>query len=211
MELLLNPSPFRPQHGQGAPSSWLTRHAGLIPGASHHGHGHVEALDVACGGGRHVRWLAAQGCRVTALDRDALAVAPLRDLAEVAVLVCDIEAQPWPLAGRTFDVVVVTNYLWRPLLPTLVASVAPGGVLFCETFASGNASVGRPARPEFLLQPGELLDVVRPALKVVAFEDGYLDNPPRFVQRVVAVHLDMGALSAGPARHPLAQVDSGTS
>jgi hypothetical protein len=31
-------------------------------------------------------------------------------------VVADIEGGPWPLAGRRFDAVVVTNYLWRPLL-----------------------------------------------------------------------------------------------
>ncbi|MBW8465272.1 MAG: SAM-dependent methyltransferase, partial [Acidovorax sp.] len=78
------------------------------------------------------------------------------------------------------------NYLWRPLLPTIVESVAAGGVLVYETFALGNETVGRPARPEFLLAPGELLGACQ-GLRVVAYEDGFLDEPARFVQRVTAV------------------------
>lgn len=101
-------------------------------------------------------------------------------------MVADIETGPWPFAGRQFDAVVVTNYLWRPLLPTLLASVAPGGVLIYETFAQGNETVGKPSRPDFLLRPGELLALCR-GLRVVAFEDGYQDAPPRFVQRIAAV------------------------
>lgn len=176
----------------GTPSSWVQRWAGLIaPGGT--------VLDVACGSGRHLRWLAARGHRVTGIDRDAQVTALLEAVGRVVV--ADIEAGPWPLpAGERFDAVVVTNYLWRPLLPTLVDALAEGGVLIYETFAAGNETVGRPARPDFLLQPGELLQAAR-ALRVVAYEDGFIDTPPRFVQRIAAVR--PGAETSVPARYPL--------
>lgn len=177
-------------HGLEPPSAWVQRWSALIPIGG-------RALDVACGGGRHLRWLAARGHPVTGVDRDAEAVTPLRSLGEIVV--ADIEHGPWPFAGRHFDAVVVTNYLWRPLLPVLVDAVAPGGVLICETFALGNETVGRPRNPDFLLRPGELLDAARPALRVVAYEDGFLDPPPRFVQRMAAVREAAG----GPLRHRL--------
>ena len=160
-----------------APSPWVVRWASLLPAGG-------TVLDVACGSGRHLRWLATQGWRVTGLDRDADALEPLRGAAEV--IQADIEVGPWPLAGRVFDGVVVTNYLWRPLLPTIVASVAPGGVLIYETFAAGNETVGKPSRADFLLQPGELLRAAA-GLRVVAYEDGFLVGPPRYVQRLAAV------------------------
>jgi len=121
---------------------------------------------------------------VVGVDRSAEALAACDGLGEL--LLADIENGPWPLAGRQFGAVVVTNYLWRPLLPTIVDSVAAGGVLVYETFALGNETVGRPARPEFLLAPGELLGACQ-GLRVVAYEDGFLDEPARFVQRVTAV------------------------
>jgi SAM-dependent methyltransferase len=111
----------------------------------------------------------------------------------------DIENGPWPLAGRQFAAVVVTNYLWRPLFPRILEAVAPGGVLLHETFAAGNETVGKPSRPDFLLRPGELLQAY-PGLRVVAFEDGFLDEPDRFVQRIAAVREQPGA---GPALYPL--------
>jgi SAM-dependent methyltransferase len=117
------------------------------------------------------------------LDRDADAVEPLRAVAEV--LVADIESSAWPLADRQFDLVLVTNYLWRPLWPQVLGGVRPGGLLVYETFARGNETVGRPARPDFLLEPGELLAVCRD-WRVLGYEDGFLDAPPRFVQRIVA-------------------------
>lgn len=141
-------------------------------------------LDLACGSGRHVRWLASLGLHVTAVDRDAGALAPLRHVARVVQ--ADLEAAPWPLAGERFDGVVVTNYLWRPLWSALLGALADGGVLIYETFAEGNETVGRPARADFLLRHGELLEVAR-GLRVVAYEDGFLEASPRFVQRIAAV------------------------
>ena len=185
-----------------APSPWVTRWAHLIaPGGS--------VLDVAAGSGRHASWLAARGHAVTAVDRDGAAMASLATVAEVVV--ADIENAPWPLGGRTFDAVVVTNYLWRPLLSTLTGSLGPGGVLLYETFAQGNETVGRPSRPDFLLAPGELLSAAA-GLRIVAFEDGFLADPARFVQRLVAVREPVGAplarypLTPG-SRRPVARID----
>ena len=178
-------------HGTESPSPWVQRWSALIPP-------HSSALDVACGAGRHLRWLHRQGHRVTGVDRSEEALAACEGLGE---LVCaDIEHGPWPFAGRQFGAVVVTNYLWRPLLPQLVASIAPGGVFLYETFATGNETVGRPARAEFLLQPGELWAACQ-GLRVVAYEDGFLASPDRFVQRVTAVREIAGATP--PARHRL--------
>lgn len=111
----------------------------------------------------------------------------------------DIETGPWPFAGEVFDAVVVTNYLWRPRLQDIVAAVAAGGVLLYETFAAGNETIGKPSRPDFLLQPGELLAACS-GLRVVAYEDGCEATPPRFVQRIAAVRM---AGSENPQRHLL--------
>ncbi len=164
-------------HATQLPSDWVRRWTHLVPPGS-------TVLDVACGMGRHLRWLRAQGYAVVGVDMSQQALSACVGLGE---LVCaDLENGPWPFAGRSFGAVVVTNYLWRPLFPALVQSLAPGGVLIYETFAQGNESVGRPARPEFLLRPGELLQVCAD-LHIVAYEDGFLSQPDRFVQRIAAV------------------------
>lgn len=166
-----------PMHGLGEPSAWVRRWSHLVaPGA--------KVLDVACGAGRHSRWFAQRGAEVTALDRDAQALAQVGP--GITTVLADIEQGPWPFGPEQFDALVVTNYLWRPLWPTWVASLKPGGVVVAETFALGQARWGKPSNPEFLLQPGELWSLVQP-LHVLAFEDGLLDSPPRRVQRVVAV------------------------
>lgn len=174
-----------------SPSAWVRRWSHLVPAGA-------SVLDVACGSGRHVRWFAQRGCRVTGIDRDATSVRVLDGIAEV--ILADIEDGPWPLAGRHFDAVVVTNYLWRDLLPCITGSVADGGVLIYETFAVGNETVGRPSNPAFLLRPGELLEAAA-GLRVVAFEDGFLSEPDRFVQRLVAVR--EATAGVAPVRYPL--------
>ena len=164
-------------HGTEAPSPWIVRFSHLVPAGG-------AVLDLACGRGRHLRWFASRGHPVLGVDRDPEALAGLQGVGET--LQADIENGPWPLAGRRFAAVVVTNYLWRPLFPHVLDCVDEGGVLLHETFAAGNETVGKPSRPDFLLQPGELLRAY-PGLRVVAFEDGFLERPDRFVQRIAAV------------------------
>ena len=164
-------------HGTQAPSPWILRWTHLVPAGG-------DVLDLACGGGRHVRWFAERGHAVTAVDRDSSALDTLGSIAHTVE--ADIENGPWPLAGRQFAGVIVTNYLWRPLFARIAACVAPGGVLLHETFALGNETVGKPSRADFLLAPGELLRAYD-GLRTVAFEDGFLNEPPRFVQRIAAV------------------------
>ncbi|MDZ4129876.1 MAG: class I SAM-dependent methyltransferase [Hydrogenophaga sp.] len=179
-------------HGTEAPSAWVQRWAHLVPAGG-------SVLDVACGHGRHLKWFAQRGHQVTGVDRSTEAIEAVKPFGR-AVL-ADIENGTWPFEGETFDAVVVTNYLWRALLPVITRSVAPGGVLIYETFAMGNESVGKPSRPDFLLQPGELLKA-REGLHVVAYEDGFCDRPARFVQRIAAVRKHPGTPDS-PPRYPL--------
>jgi SAM-dependent methyltransferase len=186
-------------HGEGNPSDWITRWTPRLDTATD---APRTALDLACGRGRHSRWLQQVGWQVTALDRDAEALSHLP--ADCEQLCADIEGGPWPLEGRQFGLVVVTNYLWRPLWPQLMSAVAPGGWLLYETFSAGNASVGRPTRPDFLLEPGELLTRCA-SWQVLGYECGYLDAPARFVQRIAARRPLESPLpdSAAPVRNAL--------
>ncbi len=171
-------------HGAlASPSAWVTRWAGLIPQSG-------RVLDVACGGGRHARWLAARGHAVDAVDRNAEALAVMAGVAHVVPLCADIEGGPWPYSASAgaYAGVVVVNYLHRPLFDVLIDALTPGGVLIYETFALGNERFGRPSNPDFLLKPGELLARVRGKLAVQAYEDVEIDAPrPAKVQRICAV------------------------
>jgi SAM-dependent methyltransferase len=176
-------------HGSGPPSAWIVRFAGLVPEGG-------AVLDLAAGHGRHARHFRDRGHPVTALDRDA---SLLVEIAGVEAVAADLEDGPWPLPGRRFAGIVVTNYLHRPLFPDLIAALASGGALLYETFADGNERFGKPANPAHLLRRGELLDLALGRLRIVAYEDLEVSEPrPAMVQRLAAVN-DLRAYSAAEA------------
>lgn len=162
-------------------SPWVARFAPLARAG--------EALDLACGSGRHTRLLAARGMQVLALDRNAELLASLAG-PNVTTLQHDLEAEGavWPFEPGRFALIVVTNYLYRPLFPQLAASLLPDGILIYETFAQGNQVYGKPSNPDFLLAPEELLGLAHGGgLQVLAYEDGHVDRPhPAQVQRLCA-------------------------
>jgi SAM-dependent methyltransferase len=147
-----------------------------------------RVLDLAAGSGRHARLLCAMGFDVQAVDRDPSAIAALGAIAGIRVLALDLEGAPWPFAPHAFDAVVVTNYLYRPRLSNLLDALKPQGVLIYETFMVGNEALGKPSNPDFLLEPGELLDRVAGRMAVLAFDQGRVELPrPAFVQRICAI------------------------
>ncbi|MFN4278561.1 MAG: class I SAM-dependent methyltransferase [Ferrovibrio sp.] len=171
------PAPDRPP-----PSPWILRFAPLVA---------VDAgcvLDLACGSGRHGRLFLQAGHNTLFLDRDLSGVADLRNAAGAELLQADIENAPWPLDGRHFAAIVVTNYLWRPLFPQIIAALQPGGLLLYETFMRGNDRFGKPSSPDFLLAENELFDRCRDALDILAFEQGEDSLPkPAMRQRICAI------------------------
>jgi len=163
-------------------SPWVERFAPLIREGG-------TVLDLACGGGRHARYLDALGYRVVAVDIDVSGLEDLSTNENVEIIGADLESDDWPLSERRFDGVVVTNYLHRPHLPLLVESLDPHGVLIYDSFGKGNEKYGRPRNPAFLLEPGELLDAFAPQLTVVAYEHGVEETPrPAVRQRICAVN-----------------------
>lgn len=173
------------------PSRWVQRFLPLIPAGG-------RVLDLAAGRGRHVRLLRVNGYQVVAVDRDTAALrAAFAGDAAVSIVEADLEdGGRWPL-GQGYDAVVVTNYLHRPLLPALEAALAPGGALIYETFMAGNERFGRPANPDFLLAPGELVAAFIGRLTIVAFEQGRVIAPRlAMIQRIAAVKGEAGPLPA---------------
>lgn len=158
-------------------SPWVGRWAPLVPESA-------TVLDVACGGGRHIRHFLETGHTVTGVDVNPLGTADLIGAEGFTFIQADLENAPWPLT-ETFDLVICTSYLWRPILAKIFQAVAPGGYLIYETFANGNETYGRPSNPDFLLEPGELLRATPDDFTIIAYEDVVDDAPkPGCRQRI---------------------------
>ncbi|PIV89423.1 MAG: SAM-dependent methyltransferase [Hydrogenophilales bacterium CG17_big_fil_post_rev_8_21_14_2_50_63_12] len=161
-------------------SAWVQRWAALIPPGG-------RVLDLACGGGRHAVYLAGLGHGVIAVDRDLSLATVVRGTPGITWRQADLEADAWPFPGGSFRGIVITHYLHRPLFGLLLAALEPGGVLIYETFSLGQAKYGRPRNPAHLLLPGELLEITRGKLRVLAFEDVEEPEQRRCVQRLCGV------------------------
>jgi SAM-dependent methyltransferase len=204
----MSPPPPEPgptdAHRETEPSAWIRRFAHLVRAQG-------TVLDLACGAGRHTRLFHERGHPVLAVDRDLARLGALRDtpgrdtpgreMPGIEAVMADLERAPWPFAGRRFAGIVVANYLWRPLFPHLIASLEPGGALLYETFARGNERFGKPSNPDFLLAPGELLELARDRFEIVAYEHGTIFEPrPACIQRLAALKLpaDTKGATLGP-------------
>ena len=169
-----------------APSTWVKKCSELLrPGST--------ILDLACGSGRHANYLAAQGHDITALDKSSEALAKISSSIGIHPFEFDLETGSWPFSERKFDAIVVTNYLYRPIMQNIVDALYPSGILIYETFMSGNERYGRPSSPDFLLRPNELIDLVHKKLEILLYEAGRVNYPkPALIQRICAVagHID---------------------
>jgi SAM-dependent methyltransferase len=179
-------------HGDGAPSAWVARFGALLPAG--------EVLDLACGAGRHARHFAALGHPVLAVDRDDAALQAAAGPG-ITTLQADLEGAPWPFEAGRFAGIVVTNYLHRPTLAAMGASLRSDGILIYETFSIGNEVYGKPSNPAFLLAEGELLATAAAlGLRVIAYEDGAVSAPkPAMVQRLCAAGPDFDRMRASLA------------
>ena len=161
---------------------WLTDNRDLWPTRG-------RALDIACGSGRNALLIAQRGLQIRAIDRDREAIAELRAAADrqglpIDAEVLDLETDPPPSLGDAlYDMIVVINYLHRPLMPAIRAAVKPGGRIFYETFTTRQAERGKPRNPAFLLRDGELRELMSPFV-ILRWREGDIDG--RFIASIVA-------------------------
>ena len=144
----------------------LTENAHLLPAAG-------QALDLACGLGANALFMARRGLHTQAWDWSREAVRRLEAAAQGLTLTAQVrdvvQAPPEP---RSFDVVVVSRFLERGLLPALANALRPGGLLFYQTFTRERVDDTGPNRPQFRLAENELLERFRTLRVLVYREEG---------------------------------------
>ncbi|MBH0201496.1 MAG: dihydroneopterin aldolase [Nitrospira sp.] len=159
-------------HADPLPAQFLVQQLQRLPKG--------KVLDIASGSGRHALFLASLGYQVDAVDRDEQALARLsthaqtRQLTEIRARVLDLEQpmQKPDLGHEAYDAVVVFFYLHRPIFPSLIDALKPGGVLLYETFTLDNhIQRHHPKRREFCLAHGELIRLI-PDLHILHYDEG---------------------------------------
>lgn len=168
------------QSGNSDAAPWIRRFAPRVAAGG-------QVLDLACGNGRNGRYFLNRGHPVTLVDIDTASVRDLAAHDRAEILAADLEGPAgWPLADRRFAAILIVNYLWRPIMGDILGALQPGGVLLYETFAEGNEAFGRPRNPDFLLRRGELLELARARLDIIAYEQRQTERPA-VMQRLAAV------------------------
>jgi tellurite methyltransferase len=130
------------------PKGIVTGAAGLLPEGA-------EVLDLACGEGQALVWLAGRGLRCTGVDVSAIGLGKAQALAEsrgVEVSWVQADLDQWDPDERQWDVVLCIHFLSRDLIPRIRRAVRPGGLVLIEVLAEG-AEVD----PRFTAAPNELL------------------------------------------------------
>jgi len=171
------------QHSQNeSAASWLVDHRHLLqPG---------RALDFASGEGRNALYLAQQGFEVHAWDRNqdslqALAAKAASLHLPITTRLVDLEREP-SIPVETFDLIVVFYYLQRDLIPAIIKSLRPGGIVIYETFLIDNHErFNHPRRREFCLGHNELLSLFS-ELRILAYREGARPSEPRGKGSVLA-------------------------
>lgn len=155
---------YRDNATPGAPAGVLADNTHLLPARG-------EALDLACGLGANALLLAGQGLRVHAWDISGVAMECLRARAPSNLSCEQRDVLARPPTPRSFDVIVVSNFLSRGLENALIAALRPEGLLFYQTFIRDKRDPIGPAKPEFLLRRNELLTMFADLKPVFYRED----------------------------------------
>ena len=162
-------------------SAWVRRFYDQIPKTG-------LILDLAGGSGRHTRFLTQKGFKLLLLDNDIAKAKDLQGVENIVLMEYDLEdGSTLPFPKSSFQGVVVTNYLYRPIFPQLLNLLDDGGILIYETFAVGNEKYGRPTNPDYLLKSGELISLVSSQMRIIAYEECLVGRPAKaYVQRITA-------------------------
>ena len=152
------------------PAAFVTDAARYLPGTG-------RALDVAGGAGRHAVWLAARGLEVTLVDISTVALDQAARLADdrglsISLVQRNLEAEGLP-SGR-WDAVLIHHFLDRALLAEVPDALESGGVVvFCQPTRRNLERHERPG-PMYLLEEGELADLVESwPLDVISLEESW--------------------------------------
>ena len=113
-----------------------------------------HALDIACGNGRHSKYLVSHGFDVDALDISSVAIEQLQNIPHIHAIEVDFDT--YTLHKEKYDIIVCTYFLERKLFPQMIEALKPKGIILMETFVQHEDNGRKATNPSFRLQEGEL-------------------------------------------------------
>ena len=129
----------------------------------------THALDVACGMGRHAKFMASHGLAVDALDISDIAINTFNN--ETSIQAKCVDFDTYILEENHYDLIVCSFYLERKLFPQFVKSLKKDGLLLFETFVYDKDSKHAPSNPLFILQEGELEAYFSKVLHIISIKE----------------------------------------
>lgn len=129
-----------------------------------------RALDIACGMGRHSKYLASLGFRVDALDISSVALDAIRNIENIDVKEVDFDR--YSLEKRSYyDLIVCTFFLKRELFPQIVKALKPDGIFIYESFVEHPKNEQAPSNSSYLLKEGELAEIFKNKLEFLYYKE----------------------------------------
>jgi len=154
------------------PALVLTDNTHLLPAQG-------NALDLACGLGGNALFMAKRGLKVLGWDYSSVAIEQLKKLAELNKIKLQAEIRDVvmkPPTRQSFDVIAVSHFLDRSIIPDLLSALKPGGLVFYQTFIQEKVNDTGPGNPDYLLKPNELLELFSSLRILVYREEGLVGD-----------------------------------
>jgi len=148
------------------PLELITRYSGLSRGK--------QALDIACGLGRHSRYLAANGFEVDALDVSDVAIDSLQGIAHINAQEVDFDT--YRLIKNRYDLILCTYFLDRDVFAQMYDALNSDGILIIETFIDHPNNKRNASNKSFLLKEGELQEIFSKQFEIIYIKEYWSED-----------------------------------
>ena len=147
-----------------------------------------NALDLACGGGRHTLFLSDHGFHVDAVDISAVALEKLSKRVDPErVMLIEADLDGFDLHEARYDLIVKTNYLDRGLIARAKKALRKGGVFIVETYLADAENEKKDSNPDFLLQKGELQGIFSEGFEILEYREFWNESYEKYRMKKAAI------------------------
>ncbi len=151
-----------------------------------------QALDLACGSGRHTLFLSEKGFLVDAVDISTVALEKLREKMGDSVTLIEADLDEYTPKQNHYDMIVMTNFLDRDLIARCYDALKDGGVFVIETYMEDDENEKQDSNPDFLLREDELVQVFYNGFKRLAYDEFWNEDFEKYRMKKQAIVVQKG-------------------